>query len=136
MKAARVIVLAVALAAGGAAAFLIGSDDAKKSEAPPVAQLETTDNKNAPPATSETILTNVRVLAIDQTVEEKSGQRVVVGKTATLEIAPRQAETLALARQLGTLSLALRSLLDASKVVEEDDRKPDINTVRYGVSNK
>ncbi len=45
--------------------------------------------------TSETILTNVRVLAIDQTVEEKDGQRVVVGKTATLELTPRQAETLA-----------------------------------------
>ena len=48
--------------------------------------------------TSETILTNVRVLAIDQTVEEKNGQRVVVGKTATLELTPRQAETLALSR--------------------------------------
>ena len=86
--------------------------------------------------TSETILTNVKVLAIDQTVEEKNGQRVVVGKTATLEIAPRQAETLTQARQLGTLSLALRSLLDASKTeaVDDTDRKTDINTVRFGVS--
>src|SRR5436305_4176864 len=194
MKAARILVLAVALAAGGAAAFLIGSDEEKKPEAPPVAQMETTDvliaksdigmgtaissqdlqwqawpsattgdsyitkkdkpgaaeelagaitrapftagepireaklikangaagymaailpsgmravsteispetgaggfilpndrvdvilsprskdndNRNAPPPTSETILTNVRVLAIDQTVEEKNGQR-------------------------------------------------------------
>ena len=73
--------------------------------------------------TSETILTNVRVLAIDQTVEEKNGQRVVVGKTATLELTPRQAETLAQSRQLGTLSLALRSLLDASKTSEVDDRR-------------
>jgi pilus assembly protein CpaB len=88
---------------------------------------------NALPPVSETILTNVRVLAIDQTVEEKNGQRVVVGKTATLEIAPRQAETLTQARQLGTLSLALRSLLDASKMSEEDHRR-EINTVRYGVS--
>ena len=62
---------------------------------------------------SETILTNVRVLAIDQTVEEKGGQRVVVGRTATLELSERQAEKLALARQLGTLTLALRSLVDA-----------------------
>jgi pilus assembly protein CpaB len=38
---------------------------------------------------SETILSNVRVLAIDQTVEEKGGQRVVVGKTATLELSQR-----------------------------------------------
>jgi pilus assembly protein CpaB len=62
---------------------------------------------------SETILTNVRVLAIDQTVEEKNGQRVVVGKTATLELSPRSSEKLALAHQLGTLSLALRSLVDS-----------------------
>ncbi|MBX9842600.1 MAG: Flp pilus assembly protein CpaB [Xanthobacteraceae bacterium] len=86
--------------------------------------------------TSETILSNVRVLAIDQTVEEKNGQRVVVGKTATLEMSPRQAETLAQSRQQGSLSLALRSLLDASKTEEErDDRgRAEINTVRYGVS--
>ena len=60
----------------------------------------------------------------------------MVGKTATLEIAPRQAETLTQSRQLGTLSLALRSLLDASKVIETDDndQKADINTVRFGVS--
>ena len=36
--------------------------------------------------TSETILTNIRVLAIDQTLEEKNGQKVVIGKTATLEL--------------------------------------------------
>ena len=85
---------------------------------------------------SETILTNVRVLAIDQVVEEKNGQRVVVGKTATVELTPRQAETLTQARQLGMLSLALRSLLDANKVTQTDDgdQKADINTVRFGVS--
>ena len=94
------------------------------------------DRAGSAQPTSETILTNVRVLAIDQTVEEKNGQRVVVGKTATLELSPRQAENLALARQTGTLSLALRSLLDASKPEEErDDRgRAEINTIRYGVS--
>lgn len=92
--------------------------------------------------TSEIILSDVRVLAIDQTVQEKDGQRVVVGKTATLELAPRQAETLALSRQLGTLSLALRSLADSNKptpeVSDEDGRRGggrgEINMVRYGVS--
>ena len=39
--------------------------------------------------TSETILTNMRVLAIDQTPKEKDGQNVVVGKTATLELEAR-----------------------------------------------
>lgn len=64
--------------------------------------------------TSSTILTNVRVLAIDQTIGEKDGQQVVVGRTATLELLPKQAEVLALARQMGTLSLALRSLADSN----------------------
>ena len=86
---------------------------------------------------SETILNNIRVLAIDQAIEEKNGQKVVVGKTATVELTPRQAETLALARQLGTLSLALRSLADGSKPVTEDKSQPrssGINTVRFGVT--
>jgi pilus assembly protein CpaB len=64
--------------------------------------------------TSETILSDIRVLAIDQTIEEKNGQRVVVGKTATLELSPRQSERLAVSRQRGTLTLALRSLIDAN----------------------
>ncbi len=90
---------------------------------------------------SETILTNIRILAIDQAVEEKNGQKVVVGKTATLELAPRQAETLALARQLGTISLALRSLADgntsgkAPAVEDKAERRTGgINTVRFGVT--
>jgi pilus assembly protein CpaB len=89
--------------------------------------------------TSEIILSNVRVLAIDQAVEEKNGQRVVVGKTATLELSPRQAETLALSRQLGTLSLALRSLVDFNSKdgPEPDDgggRRGSVNIVRFGVT--
>ena len=87
---------------------------------------------------SETILTDVRVLAIDQTIEEKNGQRVVVGKTATLELSPRQAETLAVSRQRGTLSLALRSLIDANaRVATPDDDKTAnrrLNMVRFGIS--
>ena len=85
---------------------------------------------------SETILTNIRVLAIDQTIQEKDGQKVVVGKTATLELAQPQAETLALARQMGTLSLALRSIADGSKKTEDttERRGGGINTVRFGVT--
>jgi pilus assembly protein CpaB len=87
--------------------------------------------------TSETILNNIRVLAIDQTLGEKDGQKVVIGKTATLELAPRQAESLALSRQLGTLSLALRSLADAGETTLPDDgggKKAGINMVRFGVT--
>ncbi len=61
---------------------------------------------------SETVLENVRVLAIDQTVEEKDGRMDVVGNVATLELSPVQAEQLALAQQLGDISLSLRSIMD------------------------
>jgi pilus assembly protein CpaB len=87
---------------------------------------------------SETILTDVRVLAIDQTIEEKNGQRVVVGRTATLELSPHQAETLAVSRQRGVLSLALRSLIDANApATAHDDEKTAnrrLNMVRFGVT--
>jgi pilus assembly protein CpaB len=86
--------------------------------------------------TSEIILSNIRVLAIDQNVEEKNGQKVVVGKTATLELSPRQVETLTLSQQLGTLSLALRSITDASKTdaPPEQRRNGSVNIVRFGVT--
>jgi len=89
--------------------------------------------------TSEIVLANVRVLAIDQNIEEKNGQKVVVGKTATLELKPNQAETLALSHQLGTLSLALRSITDASAdgpqlEDKSNGRRAGVNIVRFGVS--
>jgi pilus assembly protein CpaB len=89
--------------------------------------------------TSETILSNVRVLAIDQNVQEKDGQKVVVGKTATLELSPRQSETLVLAQRLGALSLALRSITDTqndTKVDDKDDRRNgSVNVIRFGISS-
>jgi pilus assembly protein CpaB len=85
--------------------------------------------------TSEIILSNIRVLAIDQNVAEKNGQKVVVGKTATLELTPGQVETLALSQQLGTLSLALRSITDASKTdAPPETRRTSVNIVRFGVT--
>ncbi|MBV9556465.1 MAG: Flp pilus assembly protein CpaB [Pseudolabrys sp.] len=89
--------------------------------------------------TSETVLKNIRVLAIDQNVEEKNGQKVVVGKTATLEVTPGQAETLTLSQQLGSLSLALRSITDAnSKEGEDNDdgRRTTVNIIRFGVGSQ
>jgi pilus assembly protein CpaB len=87
--------------------------------------------------TSDTILSNVRVLAVDQTLDEKGGTKVVVGKTATLELTEQQAETLQLAKQTGTISLTLRSLLDANSSSAEggeNTKEGPINTVRFGVS--
>jgi pilus assembly protein CpaB len=87
---------------------------------------------------SEIILSNIRVLAIDQAPKEKDGQNTVVGKTVTLELKPEQTETLARARQSGTLSLALRSIVDVNMVENGTGdqalkRGESINVVRYGV---
>jgi pilus assembly protein CpaB len=46
----------------------------------------------------------VQILAVDQVLGEKDGQKVIVGKTATIEANPQQATLLANARQLGTIS--------------------------------
>lgn len=65
---------------------------------------------------SETILSNVRVLAIGQNVEErKNGEKVVVGSNATLELDARQAEMIVLAQRVGQLSLVLRAMVDSAK---------------------
>ncbi|GGE33184.1 Flp pilus assembly protein CpaB [Agaricicola taiwanensis] len=99
---------------------------------------------------SSTLLTNVRTLAIDQTVEDQNGKKVVVGRTATLELLPKQAEALALSRQLGTISLALRPMVDTNpeglvggalpQFGEALQGKPGeanrLNVVRYGVTTQ
>src|SRR5215467_8384947 len=98
------------------------------------------DNKDADkaagadPHTGEIILSNIRVLAIDQTVEDKNGQRVVVGKTATLELSPQQSEMLARAKLMGVLTLSLRSIVDFDGANDEDNTtdtaRQSINIVR------
>jgi len=64
----------------------------------------------------KTILTNIRVLAIDQKAEEKLGNAALVGKTATLELDAEQTELVAAAQATGTLVLALRSATDSNDV--------------------
>lgn len=59
---------------------------------------------------SDTIITNVRVLAIGQNLKEEGDQKVVLGQTATLELTTHQVEAVTLAQIKGTLSLSLRSL--------------------------
>jgi pilus assembly protein CpaB len=89
---------------------------------------------------SEIILPNVRVLAIDQAPKEKDGQNALVGRTVTLELKPEQAETLARARQAGTLSLALRSIADVNMAENAEEgasprKGASINVVRFGVQS-
>jgi pilus assembly protein CpaB len=69
---------------------------------------------------TETILKNIRVLAIDQAIrEDEEGRKVRVGDTATLELTPQQAEIITVAAQMADrLTLALRAVVDAQEPVE------------------
>jgi pilus assembly protein CpaB len=101
-------------------------------------RLKNADHSEQPDvSTSEVILANIRVLAIDQAPKEKDGQTTVVGKTVTLELRPDQTSTLTAARQAGTLSLALRSIADvnvADNGIDDARRRgASIAVVRYGI---
>jgi pilus assembly protein CpaB len=58
---------------------------------------------------AETVLQDVRVIGIDQKLDSKSGEPLVA-HTATLEVTPKQSEMIAVAAEIGKLSLSLRSL--------------------------
>jgi pilus assembly protein CpaB len=78
------------------------------------------------------------VLAIDQAPKEKEGQNAVIGKTVTLELRPDQAITLALERQAGAISLALRSIADTNAVEVSNDQqtfRQNVQIVRHGVES-
>ena len=97
---------------------------------------------------SETVLSNVRVLAIDQTFQtNEKGEQVVVGKTATVELNPKQTEVLAMVESSGQLTLALRSLADQGDSALGDDgpklaehyttggRADEVAVFRYGIKS-
>ncbi|PHP69075.1 Flp pilus assembly protein CpaB [Zhengella mangrovi] len=92
---------------------------------------------------TETILKNIRVLAIDQTIQEdEEGRKVKVGETATLELTPQQAEIITVAQQMADrLTLALRSVEDADEPVTDSanylvssdgDRSGSIRMIKGG----
>ena len=57
---------------------------------------------------ADVIMQSVTVLGIDQLSDQRA-DKPVVGRTATVEVTPQQAEKLALAQKAGTLSLSLRN---------------------------
>ena len=70
---------------------------------------------------SETVIRNIRVLAVDQrmNVRDEHGNQVVQAvSTVTFEATPRIAEKIAVAQTIGQLSLALRSIADNSAELE------------------
>src|SRR5215216_514134 len=91
------------------------------------------DGKGPDVAQSEIILSNIRVLAIDQAPKEKEGVNSLVGRTVTLELKPEQAETLARARQSGTDANAAAEGRSEDQIQK---RSGSVNVVRYGVANQ
>jgi pilus assembly protein CpaB len=88
----------------------------------------------ADPMVSETLLRNIRVLAIGQNIQDRNNERVATGSNATLELTPQQVEIIIRAQRVGQLSLALRSLTDnkASQKAGAPAQN-DMTIVRYGV---
>jgi pilus assembly protein CpaB len=68
-------------------------------------------------ATAETILRDVKVLAVDQTAATEKNEPVIV-RAVTLEVNPAQAETLIKAKEEGSIQLTLRNPLDDEVIVE------------------
>ena len=66
---------------------------------------------------SETVESNLRMLAVDQRVDDQN-KDIVVAKTATLEVTPKQAEIIAIVADIGKFSLSLRSM------AQEDEPGP------------
>ncbi len=89
-------------------------------------------------AISQTMLENVRVLAIDTTTAGEQDQKNLSPKrTATLELTLSQSEVVAQAQQIGTISLALRSAQDSADDAEEDSsHRRGVSYVKYGVTSQ
>ncbi len=92
---------------------------------------------------SQTILANVRVLAIGQNVEEQNGKKVVSGGNATLELDPDQVNLIILAQHSGNsnLHLVLRSLADSGGAAQTvvgagDSSKGELTVVRFGAAQQ
>ncbi|WP_211104979.1 Flp pilus assembly protein CpaB, partial [Azospirillum formosense] len=79
-------------------------------------------------AVGETVLQNLRVIAIDQQLGEagmvKNGPDGRVPRTVTLEVTARQSETVTVAATMGKLSLALRSLLADETALAAGEAEP------------
>lgn len=84
---------------------------------------------------TRTVVTNVRVLAIDQQITAPEANAVAAAKTATLELAPGQAEIVSAAEANGSLSLSLRSSADNSEMqVVSNDIERSIHIIGGGQS--
>ena len=85
-------------------------------------------------ALSETLLNDIRIIAIDQEVQGGPTNTAAAGKvaqTVSLQLEPEQVKRIAVAKHLGTLSLAMRAALELpnkadSRTISSCDVSPEI----------
>jgi len=124
----------------GAGGFILPNDRVDL-----IVTLQISDNPKT--YSAKIVLSNVRVLAVDQTVKQDRDQKVVLAKTATLELSPDQVKTVERALVSGAISLALRPLGESNPAVAslqhptpatatpEDDSGTGVTIIRFGISN-
>ena len=92
----------------GVAGFLLPGDKVD-------VMLTRKEGKNNSNLVTDIILQNLTILGIDQLINEVT-EKPIIAKTATVEVTVEQAQKLALAQQIGTLSLTLRNYSDSKEV--------------------
>lgn len=81
---------------------------------------------------TETILQNVKVLAVDQKAKRPEDEKIKVGKTVTVAVGSEDAERLSLAARLGDLTLALRGVGDDVPVEKKWETVSDARLTNMG----
>ena len=85
-------------------------------------------------ALSETLLQNIRIIAIDQEIQGGQTNKAAAGKvaqTVSLQLEPEQVQRIEVAKHLGTLSLAMRAAVELrdtadSRTISSCDVSPEI----------
>jgi pilus assembly protein CpaB len=80
---------------------------------------------------TDVLLQNIRVIAIDQNAKNADGTPTLA-RTATFEVTPLDAQKLALAQEVGNLSLVLRKPGEANNPVVETVSMSDLRYNLYG----
>jgi pilus assembly protein CpaB len=92
-------------------------------------RVHTDPSNSAGTVVSDTFVRNVRVLAVDQQLENAENQ-AILAKTVTVEVNPKQAEEITVAADLGKISVMLRST-----ATEIDPSKPGAVMEAHGYTS-
>jgi pilus assembly protein CpaB len=103
----------------GVAGFILPNDHVD------VVLIRSTNNPARRESYSDLLLQNVKVIAIDQVAAEQK-EKPSIAKAVTLEVTPSQAQQIALATEIGTLSLILRQAGEANVVRNDRINESDL----------